>query len=77
MSSGYASPDKTCFDCGAFHPQWCSVTYGIVFCLECSGVHRSLGTHLSFVRSLNMDRFSEDQLKRMKMASNDRARSSF
>ena len=31
--------DKCC-DCGMKHPQWASVSFGNVFCLECSGVHR-------------------------------------
>jgi len=36
-------------------PDWASLNLGTVLCIECSGVHRNLGTHLSRVRSLDLD----------------------
>lgn len=62
--------DKCC-DCGMKHPQWASVSFGNVFCLECSGVHRSLGVHISFVRSIAMDSWTPAQIEIMKAGGND------
>jgi hypothetical protein len=47
--------NQVCADCKVPNPEWASINLGIMICLECSGLHRQLGTHISKVRSLKLD----------------------
>ena len=44
-----------CADCSQKDPVWSSLNFGTLICIECSGIHRNLGTHVSKVRSLELD----------------------
>ena len=44
-----------CVDCDSLNPDWASLNLGVLVCIECSGIHRNLGSHISRVRSLDLD----------------------
>ncbi|KAH8930423.1 ArfGap-domain-containing protein [Atractiella rhizophila] len=69
--------NKTCMDCSSPMPQWASLSFGTFICLSCSGQHRGLGVHITFVRSITMDKWTEEQLKYMKMGGNAACREFF
>lgn len=56
----------TCCECGALEPEWSSYSLGIFLCIRCSGLHRSLGTHISKVRSVTLDDWSDEQMVKMR-----------
>ncbi|XP_018590927.2 arf-GAP with Rho-GAP domain, ANK repeat and PH domain-containing protein 2 isoform X2 [Scleropages formosus] len=48
--------NRSCADCSAHQPEWASINLGVVICKKCAGQHRTLGPHLSKVRSLKLDK---------------------
>ena len=71
MSNILAKPEnQVCFDCGSKAPKWASPYLGIVICYECAAKHRSYGTHISFVRSCDLDKWNRKQLKSLELTGN-------
>ncbi|XP_035987410.1 BAR_ACAPs and ArfGap_ACAP domain-containing protein isoform X2 [Fundulus heteroclitus] len=63
--------NRRCCDCGEEEPRWASVNLGVTVCIQCSGIHRSLGVHLSKIRSLTLDSWENEQLKLLCVLGND------
>jgi len=57
--------NEVCADCNAEGPQWASINFGVTLCIECSGIHRSLGVHITKVRSITLDTWEPEILKVM------------
>ncbi|XP_067844094.1 arf-GAP with GTPase, ANK repeat and PH domain-containing protein 1 isoform X1 [Heptranchias perlo] len=62
-----------CVDCEALNPDWASLNLGALMCIECSGIHRNLGTHLSRVRSLDLDDWPLELIRVMSSIGNEMA----
>ncbi|KAG7819705.1 hypothetical protein KL919_001941 [Ogataea angusta] len=66
--------NKNCADCKiSKNPRWASWNLGIFVCIRCSGIHRSMGTHISRVKSVDLDSWTDEQVKSMVMWGNERA----
>ncbi|KAF2971706.1 hypothetical protein GQX73_g1822 [Xylaria multiplex] len=67
-------PNKTCADCKRNkHPRWASWNLGIFICIRCSGIHRGMGTHISRVKSVDLDSWTDEQLQSILSWGNARA----
>lgn len=70
-----ARGNSFCVDCEAPNPDWASLNLGALMCIECSGIHRHLGAHLSRVRSLDLDDWPPELLAVMTAMGNALANS--
>lgn len=57
--------NSRCVDCGNQNPEWAAVSYGAMVCLQCAGIHRSMGVNVSTVRSVTMDHWRYDEVVKM------------
>lgn len=62
-----------CAECHEVGPRWASANLGVFVCIQCSGVHRSLGVHVSQVRSVNLDSWTPSQVRCVSRVGNRRA----
>uniref|UniRef100_A0A4W6D027 ArfGAP with SH3 domain, ankyrin repeat and PH domain 1 n=1 Tax=Lates calcarifer TaxID=8187 RepID=A0A4W6D027_LATCA len=54
--------NEVCCDCGASDPKWLSTNLGILTCIECSGIHREMGVHISRIQSMELDKLGTSEL---------------
>ena len=52
-----------CADCNEINPRWASLSFGNIVCIRCSGFHRKLGVHITKVRSLDFDYWTDELLE--------------
>ncbi|SPQ23213.1 831d51ea-e761-43ef-a8e4-4daf168919ad [Thermothielavioides terrestris] len=66
--------NKVCADCKRNkHPRWASWNLGVFICIRCSGIHRGMGTHISRVKSVDLDAWTDEQLQSILNWGNARA----
>ncbi|XP_062017032.1 ADP-ribosylation factor GTPase-activating protein AGD5-like isoform X2 [Rosa rugosa] len=67
--------NRECADCKTIAPRWASVNLGIFICMQCSGAHRSLGVHISKVRSATLDTWLPEQIAFIQSMGNEKSNS--
>ena len=65
--------NSMCVDCLSKNVEWASINMGTALCIRCSGVHRSLGVHVSKIKSLQLDMWSIATVEFMESVGNTKA----
>ncbi|KAL1744294.1 hypothetical protein HDZ31DRAFT_38992 [Schizophyllum fasciatum] len=65
--------NKVCADCKRNDPRWASWNVGVFLCIRCSGIHRAMGTHISKVKSVDLDIWTPEQMASIQKWGNRRA----
>uniref|UniRef100_A0A0K0F6D4 Arf-GAP domain-containing protein n=1 Tax=Strongyloides venezuelensis TaxID=75913 RepID=A0A0K0F6D4_STRVS len=66
--------NKYCADCGEKQPRWASHNLGVFVCINCAGLHRQLGVHISKIKSVNLDKWTPEQVQFMRLMGNAKAK---
>lgn len=66
------SANNQCADCSKTNPEWASLGFGTFICLNCAGYHRSIGVHITVVRSLTLDDWNANQVAVLEFGGNQR-----
>ncbi|XP_058855332.1 stromal membrane-associated protein 2-like isoform X2 [Acipenser ruthenus] len=66
--------NKFCADCRAKGPRWASWNLGVFICIRCAGIHRNLGVHISRVKSVNLDQWTQEQIQCIQEMGNAKAK---
>jgi len=65
--------NNECAECGAQDPRWSSWNIGVLLCIRCAGFHRSLGAHISKIKSLTLDSWTTKEIESLKNIGNIKA----
>ena len=64
--------NSNCCDCNAEKPKWASLNNGVFLCLKCAGIHRSLGSEVTLIRSLQIDSWTDNQILYLSKGGNNK-----
>ncbi|KAJ3251078.1 hypothetical protein HK103_002902 [Boothiomyces macroporosus] len=69
--------NQKCADCFLRGPRWASVNIGCFLCIRCAGIHRKMGTHISKVKSTNLDSWQPEWFEFMASMGNDKVNAKY